>query len=82
MVVVIVEVEVQGDENSFPDFKNTDVDTDDTLEIAEEAYYHGYSLSTLVPEVEFGYFVLAMVAKEFESSTLGGKYCRVCTVVM
>ena len=37
---------------------------------------------SLSAKVEFGYFVLAMVAKAFESSTMEGKYCRVCTIVM
>lgn len=79
---MIVEVEVQGDEKSFLDFANTTVDTEDTLEIIEEEYSHGYNLSILVAKVEFQYFVLVVIAKAFESSTLEGKYCKVCTIVM
>ena len=82
VVVEIVKVEVQGVDKRLPDFEDTVVDIEDTLEIVEEAYSHGYNLSILVSKVEFGYFVLAMVSKEFESSTVEGKYCKVCTVVM
>ena len=82
VVVAVVEVEVQRTEKSFPDFENTTMDIEDTLEIAKEAYSHGYNLSILVAKVELGYFLSAMVAKAFASSTMEGKYCKVCTVVM
>ena len=82
VVVEVVEVEVQGAKKSLPDFEDIVLDIEDTLEIAEEAYSHGYKLYIIVAKVEFGYFVLAMVSKAFESSTMGGKYCKVCTIVM
>ena len=53
----------------------------DTLDMDEEAYYLGYTLSNPVAKVEFVYLYLAKVAKALGNSIVESKYYMVHIMV-
>ena len=73
----MVEVEVREDERNLLSFE----DIVDTLDMAEEAYYLGYTLSNPIAKVEFMYFYLDKVSNALGNSIVESKYYMVHTMV-
>ena len=51
------------------------------LDMVEETYFLGYTLSNLVAKVEFAYLYLGKVSKALGNSIVESKYYLVHTVV-
>ena len=77
VVVGVVEVGGWEVEKNLLELEDISKEIEDTLEIVEEAYSHGYIISILVAKVGSQHSKFAMVSNAFEGSIGKDKYYKV-----